>query len=377
MSVEIVSITRNNLSLAAKAAAKFGMPRSERWLERCLYDPTVGDLVDSDIRGHMAVSDDGEVVAIQCYFYMPGYFRQNRILINTACIMGADSRYGEELICCLDQNKITTRHGQLRVSNCIASPKSAKFAKLYSRMQEGSDEGKRLYMSVVDCAEPICWVLKKAGLAYNWLFYGVWFLLRPLSLMANFFRFAGKKSKVFDIKEYKSIDLEKFGRFWDAFLAGNKGVITSREPKRLAWLFNESMCAGFVKVLSAEKNGEIVGYVLLRRYPCAKGPLSEYAIYDICALNNDVHCLCFLMIEALRYVSTHKGSRLMYIGALPKQKEWVKAVSWHRCIKSKYSPFFYKTNDAGIEAPFKNEDGWFFGALDGEKCLGHGRYVDA
>lgn len=377
MSVEIVSITRNNLSLAAKAAAKFGMPRSERWLERCLYDPTVGDLVDSDIRGHMAVSDDGEVVALQCYFYMPGYFKQKKILINSACIMGADATYGEYLICCLDQNKLTTIQGLLRVSNCIASPRSAKFAKVYSRMKEGPEIAKMLYMSVVDCAEPICWALKKVGLSQNWLYYVTWFLSRPLSWVVNILRFAGTKSEVYDIKEYKSIDQEKFGRFWTAFLAGNKGVITSRDPKRLAWLFNESMSAGFVKVLSAEKDGEIVGYVLLRRYPCATGPLSEYAIYDICALNNDIQCLRFLMIEALRFASTHRGARLMYTGALPMQQEWIKALLWHRRIKSKFSPFFYKTKDEEIATSLKNEDGWFFGAFDGEKCLGHGRYIDA
>lgn len=102
----ILPITRGNLEIVAKASDKFGLPRSTHWLERCMFDPTVEDLVEGDgIRGHMAVTDDGDVVAIQGYYYIPGYFKQKKILINTGCIMGAESKVGEELICCLDANK--------------------------------------------------------------------------------------------------------------------------------------------------------------------------------------------------------------------------------------------------------------------------------
>lgn len=377
MAITIVPVTKGNLNLVAVAAAKFGMPRSVRWFERCLYDPTVEDLVDSDIRGHMAINDDGDVVAIQCYFYMPGYFKQKRILINTGCIMGADARYGEELICCLDQNKLTTIQGQLRVGNCFASPRSAKFAKVYSRMKEGPDAVKRRYLSIVDCAELICWALKKIGFEHKWLSCGIWFLTRPLAWIVNAVRFCGTKSKQFSIREYGLIDQAKFGQFWDAFLADNTGVITSREPRRLAWMFDESMRAGFVKILAAEKEGEIVGYVLLRRYPNTKGPLNVHAIYDICALNNNIECLRCLLVEAARYVSKHRGGRLLYSGAMPKQGEWLKAIKWHRCTIGGFSPFFYKTKDQEVEASLQRNDGWFWGAFDGEKCLGHGRHIDA
>lgn len=377
MAIRIIPVTRSNLELVAKGAAKFGMPRSTRWLERCLYDPTVNDLVDSDIRGHMAVSDDGEVVAIQCYFYMPGYFKRKKILINSACIMGADAKYGEDLICCLDQNTQTTKLGQLRVSNCIASPRSAKFAKVYSGMKEGPEVIRRCYMTVVDPAELIFWTFRRFGLVSNWLCCGIWFLTRPFSWIFNAVRFVERKSKEFRIKEYCSIDQKKFGRFWDAFLNGNTGVITSRDPKRLSWLFDESISAGFVKVLAAEKEDKVMGYVLLRRYPCKSGPLSEYAIYDICAIDNDVECLRYLLRAAVHYAAWHRGARVIYSGAMPKQDEWLNAVTWHRCTTSGFSPFFYKTRDKEIEASLNRNEGWFFGAFDGEKCLGHGRYINA
>ena len=377
MAITIVPINKGNLSLVAQAGEKFGMPRSVGWLRRCLFDPTVEDLTDDEIRGHMAVKDDGEVVAIQCYYYMPGYFRQKKILINTGCIMGADAKYGEELICCLDRNKETRKQGQMAVGNCIASPRSAKFSKVYSRMKEGPDAVRRHYLTIVDCTEPIFWVLRKTRVASNWLLYVMWLAARPVSCIVNALRFAGTKSKQFCIREYVSIDRVKFGRFWSAFLAGNTGVITSRDPKRLAWLFDESMRAGFVCVLAAEKEDEIVGYVLLRRYPCKKGPLNDYSIYDICAVNNDVKCLSYLLVEAVRYASKHRGARVSYSGAMPKQDEWLNAVTWHRCTTSEFSPFFYKTRDKEIEASLNRNEGWFFGAFDGEKCLGHGRYIDA
>ena len=82
MAIELVPITRSNLDFVAKAALKWGMPRSARWLERCMFDPAVEDLVKDEIRGHMAVREDGEPVAIQCYYYMPGYVKQTKILVN-------------------------------------------------------------------------------------------------------------------------------------------------------------------------------------------------------------------------------------------------------------------------------------------------------
>ena len=98
MPTEIVPITRQYLASVVKACAKWGMPRSVGWLERCMFAPAIKDLVCDEIRGHMFVRDDGEPVAIPCYYYMSGYFKQRRILINTGCIMGADPRCGEELL---------------------------------------------------------------------------------------------------------------------------------------------------------------------------------------------------------------------------------------------------------------------------------------
>ena len=377
MAITIVPINKGNLSLVAKAAAKFGMPRSTRWLERCLYDPTVKDLVDSDIRGHMAVRDDGVVVAIQCYYYMPGYFKRQKFLMNTGCIMGADAKYGEELICCLDENKQTTTYGLLSVGNCIASPRSAKFAKAYSRMKEAPEAARYTYLTVVDFSDFALWFLRRLKISASWLHWCVWAMMRPIAWIANIVRFSGFQDNGLTVREFPAIDKRKFGDFWECFLEKNTGVVTSREPERLSWLFDESMRAGFVKVLAAEKGDKIVGNVLLRRYPCKSGPLNEYAIYDICAIDNDIDCLRYLVRAAVRYAARHRGARVIYSGAAPLQEQWINVITWHRRTKSQFCPFFYKARDKDIENSLKSGDGWFWGAFDGEKCLGHGRFIDA
>ena len=55
MAIKILPIAKDNLAVVSRAAAKFGMPRSEGWLRRCMFDPTVEDLVQDPVRGHMAV----------------------------------------------------------------------------------------------------------------------------------------------------------------------------------------------------------------------------------------------------------------------------------------------------------------------------------
>ncbi len=82
-------------------------------------------------------------------------------------------------------------------------------------------------------------------------------------------------------------------------------------------------------------------------------------------------------MAAVRYASRNRGARVTYSGAAPMQNQWLSAVTWHRRTKSDYCPFFYKTCNENIETSLKNGEGWFWGAFDGEKCLGHGRYIDA
>lgn len=380
MSIEIVPITRKNLDLVAKAGSKWGMPRSVGWLERCMFDPTVEDLVDDECRGHMAVNEVNEPIAIQGYYYMPGYFRQKKILINTGCIMGSEAKYGEELICCLDENQKTNVIGTMTSANCIANAKSAKVNRVVHRMKEAPKECRERRFALTDitgyflCALQYMLHLPIAFINFTWV------LLRPISWFLARIQAGFRPSYGYTMRRVDSFMDMRYKKFWEKLLAWNDGLMVSRSPERMAWLFDASINAGNVGLVAAEMKGEIRGYVLIRRMPKVKGCIfGDFQICDICALDGNVSCLKALAWAAVSYAGRHGGRRVLMYGALPNQANWLNTAFCHKRIED-HATFMYVVHDTpdkvAISQAITEGKGWFFGPLDGERCLGYGGYVD-
>lgn len=377
MASEIISITRENLDLVAKAGEKFGMPRSIGWFERCLFDPTVKDLVDDDVRGHVALQEGKDVVAIQGYYYMPGFFKQKAVLINTGCVMGAEAKYGEELICCLDANRVTKKNGQFSASNCMANARSAKLSMVYNKTKEGPVLTRDRRFAVVDVTGYVVCLLRYVMKMPSWMVNLSWRLLRPFSWICSCVQALLRPRFGYSIRRCMSFCDSKYAEFWEKFLVQNDGLITSRSPERMAWLFDKSIKAGMITLLVAEKNNEVCGYVLLRKLPHYLDWVTiDCGICDICALGGNEECL-----KALAFASISAASRMgalrvcMHGAALPRQEEWLNVAFRHRRVDD-HPVFLYKTRDAEIEESLQDGKGWFFGPLDGEACMGCGGYID-
>ncbi len=374
---KLIPVTRKNLDQVAKAATKWNMPRSVRWLERCLFDPTVEDLTNDEMRGHMSVCEDGEPVAIQCYYYMPGFFRQKKILINTGCIMGAEAKFGEELICCFDSNRVTSKTGQFNVANCLANVKSAKLTMVYNKKKEGPEITRERRFAVVDVTGYVTCLLRYVMKMPSWVVNTIWRALRPLSWVCSRIQALLRPRFGYSIHKCMSFRNEKYAEFWERFLAQNDGLITSRSPERMAWLFDESIRAGMVTLIVAEKNNEVCGYVLLRKLPHYLDWVTvDCGICDICALGGNEECLKALAFASISAASHMGAFRVSLRGAaLPRQEKWLNAAFRYRRVDD-HPVFLYKTKDTEIEKSLLEGRGWFFGPLDGEACLGYGGYID-
>ena len=86
--IKYEAVTIDNLDKVAMAAAQWGMNRSVGWLKRILFDPTVDDLTQDTVRGHMAIQQGTrKLVAAQCYYYQPVFFKKQKMLAESGCIM--------------------------------------------------------------------------------------------------------------------------------------------------------------------------------------------------------------------------------------------------------------------------------------------------
>ena len=372
---KIVPITKDNLKLFAEGAKKFGMERSLAWYERILFDPTVGDLTQDACRGHMSVSESGDVVAVQAYYYQPCYFKQQRILGNTGCIMGADHAFGEELLCVLDANKESKACGWLSFGNCISSARSAKISVKANRMKEPPYRVRTFRVGAADVVAYFVGVTRKifrrSPDAMQKVF---WFLTRPIQLVWQFPRKRMMHASGCRFSRKMSFEEGAFEPFWQRFLAANDGVISSREPKRLAWLFNDALKSERDILVVAEKDGQIDGYVLLREENYS-GWLKSYEIMDVCAVGNNIACLKGLVAAAGCFASRARGMSLHFFGYMPNQEQWLDPVLKIQ-RKTEWSSFFYKSRDPEIAESLAQNKGWFFGPFDGERCMGHCGYND-
>lgn len=370
---KIIPITNDNVELLAKAAEKFGLPRSVGWLRRCLFDPTVTAWTADPIRGHVSVADDGEIVAVQGYYYQPCYFRQQPVLGGAGCIMGAVAKFGDELLCVLDKNNETRDRILVRMSNCLANPKSLKVSKMTGRMAAPAYRSDSYGAGVADVSMyPLAVLWRVLAHPPAWAEKSVWLMARPVQWCVNVLRLFGRRSD-YSVVRHGSFQDVRFVDFWNRFLAANDGVISSREPRRLQWLFDDSLAAGTVTMLAAEKGGQIDGYVIVRA--CVDDHwVRTYEIMDICAVRNDVKVLRALVVAAVRQVGKFRGVKLIFQGCLPNQEKWLDPFFKRR--KRSFPTYLYRANDAEVKGSIESGQGWLLGPFDGERCLGCGGYVD-
>ena len=101
----------------------------------------------------------------------------------------------------------------------------------------------------------------------------------------------------------------------------------------------------------------------------------DYLVCDICAVGNDEKCLSALTGGIVDSTARNGGVRVNFYGALPGQEHWLNDIFRH-CIVENHPTFMYKVKDPEIEQSLQEGKGWFFGPFDGERCMGHGGYID-
>ena len=385
MKASIVPVTCKNLDVVADVIKRFGFPRSERWIKRLLFDPNVPEGRDLDSRGALIMSDGGECVGVYCWTPCSVYLRQERKSAYIGALLGVDRKYSPWMLDVIDRNR-TEINGRFAFGNDCATVAAYKF---WTRLgvEWGPEECgcldswfastggflylcanhvfRRMHLTVGDRLMRLIHTACRLPNYFVELFMRAWDSVRgDLGLYGNW-----------RYREELGFAEERFRAFWERFLAANEGVISSRDPATLRWKFNDSIMAGTVTLISAESNGAVDGYILLRRYESESTSEVEYSVCDICAVGNDVKCLHDLFCIALRYCRRRMATRLTFVGGMHGKEKWMPRLL-HRRIKLACNAFSYSAKDEAMIRAVREDKGWFFGPYDGERCMGYGRYVD-
>lgn len=161
---------------------------------------------------------------------------------------------------------------------------------------------------------------------------------------------------------------DRFKRFWEDYLALNDGVVVSRSPDELRWLFGKGLSSGTYVMMARVVEDRIVGYIVLKRHGANHG--TRWMVSDWIALNNDRAVLHDLLLDARRFASSSGAFCLELTGFPMKAQSVIKA-----CLpfsrKAICNTFLFRLFDDSLrEALIGNPDkGWFWGPMDGDRCV--------
>lgn len=164
------------------------------------------------------------------------------------------------------------------------------------------------------------------------------------------------------------IDEPLFGAFWQRVLEANRGMITSRTPAELEWLFGEGLASGRDVLIGRFDGERLVGYVVVRRCHVRHGALAVGRIVDWVAVGRDRGVLADLLRDACLHARGN-GLALVEIMGFPMEVQDIigRVFRLHRAVKGNPSSFW--TRDKELRASIQNDrEGWFWGAVDGDRA---------
>ena len=171
-----------------------------------------------------------------------------------------------------------------------------------------------------------------------------------------------------EVRRLLDIDFTLFESFWNTYLDGNQGLVTSRSALELDWVFGDGVRTGREVLLGAFEKGRIIGYVVM-----TSGVDGWWRVLDLIALDNDLLCLSLLLVAAKKFLRKRTKAALLSMRGCPPGAECIvrKAFPHYRALGR--NPFLWHFTDNSVAKRIGDltcmKKGWFFGPYDGDACL--------
>lgn len=173
-----------------------------------------------------------------------------------------------------------------------------------------------------------------------------------------------------NMKVLKRIDQDLFSDFWNHYIENNKGLVASRAPEILEWLFAKEVEKENNCILGRFDRERLVGYIVLRQTKMPNSDAKRFFVADWIAINNDKAILADLLRDGSLFCESQGGVVFEILGY----------PSSYQGLISRYLPFSrkiaansfqFKTTDEFEDDFFRDQadSGWFWGAMDADRCV--------
>ncbi len=160
---------------------------------------------------------------------------------------------------------------------------------------------------------------------------------------------------------------DEFQLFWNHKRNEKTQLFADRTPEILRWHFEVPGDRGSARVFGCRRNGELVGYAVLRIDPQPDGRIKAL-VADVVAREDDPDVLKTLFVAAYKYAK-RQGSYIFEVVGLPPAVRRV-ALLWNPYSR-KYPacPFYYKAADPALHQELSNGVAWYASPFDGDTTL--------
>jgi len=348
--------TEDTFSDACDASfARFGESvRSQ--MERVLLNPLRHICTEA---GDVAYENDVPV-GFQAAILRRLYVRQTPLLGVVGGLLAMKEGASPVLLLQLMKKTVAPRGGSVLFFANTSNPQSMKLNQLLGVKGKGPDS--------CTC---VCWRPLRLGNFVNFCLHGR--LPRLLQMLGNI---AGR---VFDLLFFRrgrshtrrlgrvtALDTQSLNGFWERYLSGNTGLVSSRTGEELLWLYGKGLASGQYIFLGRADSRGLCGYIVLRRANSGNG---RWMIADWIALDDDPDVLSDLLRDAVRDLSGQSNAALLESVGFPIRVQAILRRHLPFTRKIQNNTFIYQPADAAAIMDADFEKGWFFGPYDGDRCL--------
>lgn len=177
-------------------------------------------------------------------------------------------------------------------------------------------------------------------------------------------------SGVFRVHRLNGFEDARLDAFWKRYLAGNRGIVASRDSETMNWLFGKALSSGKSVLLALFNGDDVEGFIILR--PMSSSPC-RWQIMDMIALENAPERLDILLSGARRFLKKETNAISLESTGYPDFVQPILQKHMPHLRKTGHNRFEWISDDRKfiqlLEQSANSRESWFFGPFDGDYCL--------
>ncbi|MGH9528492.1 MAG: GNAT family N-acetyltransferase [Terriglobales bacterium] len=161
---------------------------------------------------------------------------------------------------------------------------------------------------------------------------------------------------------------EDFKALWIEKLKESPQLLADRSPASLRWHFQIPGHRGTIRLLCCYRNGELLGYAVIRNDKNRLTGLRRSLLADMLVKKNDADVLTTLFVSAYAYAEREGCDVLEILGFPPAVRHLCS--QWNPYLR-KYPacPFYYKASDPLLHKVLSEQGVWYASPFDGDTTL--------